>query len=321
MNENILPWQVSQWGSLQQRRAQHKLPHALLFTGVEGVGKYGFAKHFAHSLLCSQNLCGICKNCQLFNAGHHPDLMIISPEENDKAIKVDAIRGIVKFVNHSAHLSAYKIVIINPADKMNLNAANALLKTLEEPNEKIILILITSRMMSLPATIRSRCQIISFTTPKREIALQWLQTQDIAKDSAELLLEFAHGAPLKVIDFVEEDLLGFRKEIFGEFHELLQGKIALATISQAWQKLDVLQILFHLTSWTMDLIRINNLGQASLTNFDFAPQLKNIAKKYDNKYLYKLYDDLTSTQNLLHGPCNLNPQLMFEGLLTDWVSP
>jgi len=315
---NILPWHNSQWEALEQRRAQHKLPHALLFTGVSGVGKYDFAKEFAHSLLCSQNLCGVCKNCQLFKAGHHPDLMMISPED-DKAIKVDDIRGIVKFVNYSAHLSAYKIVIINPADKMNLNSANALLKTLEEPNAKVVLILITNRAMSLPATIRSRCQIISFPTPKREIALQWLQAQDIAPDSAELLLEFAHGAPLKVMDFVEEDLLDFRKEIFQNFCELLEGKIALASLSQMWRKLDVQQILFHLTSWAMDLIRINNLEKASLTNFDFASQLKIIAKKYDNKYLYKLYDNLISTQNLLHGPCNLNPQLMFEGLLVDWV--
>lgn len=314
----VLPWHNSQWEALQRRRVQHKLPHALLFTGVEGVGKYDFAKRLAHSLLCSQNLCGVCKNCQLFKAGHHPDLRLISPED-DKAIKVDAIRGIVDFVNQSAHLSSYKVVIINPADKMNLNAANALLKTLEEPNEKIILILATSRWMSLPATIRSRCQILSFPAPKREVALSWLQTQDVASDSAELLLEFAHGAPLKVIDFIEEDLLGFRKEIFGGFCELLQEKTALATISQAWQKLDVSQILFHLTSWAMDLIRINNLDKATLTNFDFAPQLKNIAKKYDNKYLYKLYDELVAAQNLLHGSCNLNPQLMLEGLLVDWI--
>jgi DNA polymerase-3 subunit delta' len=173
--------------------------------------------------------------------------------------------------------------------------------------------------MSLPATIRSRCQIITFPVPKREVALSWLKTQDIAEDSASLLLEFANGAPLKVIDFVEEDLLAFRKEIFQQWCELLNGKVALATISQAWQKLAVPQILFHLTSWTMDLIRINNLEQASLINFDFGKQLKTIAKKYEHKYLYKLYDNLIATQNLLHGPCNLNPQLMFEGLLADWV--
>jgi DNA polymerase-3 subunit delta' len=318
MNENILPWHNSQWESLQQRRVQRKLPHALLFTGVEGVGKREFAKHFAHSLLCSQNLCGTCKSCQLFKAGYHPDLMLITPED-DKAIKVDTIRSIVDFVNQSAHISPYKIVIINPADKMNLNSANALLKTLEEPNAKIVLILITHRPMSLPATIRSRCQIVTFPVPEREVALSWLKTQDIVEDSASLLLEFAHGAPLKVIDFVEEDLLAFRKEIFEQWCELLNGKVALATVSQKWQKLDSQQILFHLTSWAMDLIRINNLEQVNLTNFDFASQLKNIAKKYDNKYLYKLYDDLVRAQNLLHGPCNLNPQLMFEGLLADWI--
>lgn len=315
---SILPWHNTQWESLQQRRTGQRLPHALLFTGVSGVGKYNFAKEFAHSLLCSQNLCGICKNCQLFNAGYHPDLMIISSEDG-KAIKVDAIRGIVDFVNQSAHISPYKIVIINPADKMNLNAANALLKTLEEPNKKIILILVTSRSMGLPATIRSRCQIISFPAPKREMALQWLQTQDVAKNSAELLLEFAHGAPLKVINFVENDLLNFRKEIFQQFCELLNGKIALAVLSQTWQTLDASQILFHLTSWTMDLVRLQNIEKANLTNFDFAPQLKEIAKKYDAKYLFKLYDNLVARQNLLHGPCNLNLQLMFEDLLVDWV--
>ena len=114
---NILPWHSSQWKSLQQCRAQRKLPHALLFVGIEGVGKYEFACEFAHSLLCVQNSCGVCKSCQLFNAGHHPDLMIIESVD-DKAIKTDKIRGIINFVNHSAHISSHKIVIINQADKM-----------------------------------------------------------------------------------------------------------------------------------------------------------------------------------------------------------
>lgn len=315
---NILPWQISQWENLQSCRVQQKLPHALLFTGVAGVGKYNFTLEFAHSLLCEQNCCGSCKSCKLFEAGYHPDLKIIEPVD-DKAIKIDEIRNIVSFVNYSAHVSPYKIVIINAADKMNLNAANALLKTLEEPNKKIILILVTNRPMSLPATIRSRCQTVFFPVPKKGAALKWLESQEVTHDSAELLLEFAHGAPLKVLDFVEQDLLDFRKEIFQAWCELLAGEAALVSVSQAWQKLDVAQVLFHLTSWITDLIRLRSNETIKLINFDFAEQLKSIAKKFEVKNLYKFYDDLIAAQNLLHSSCNLNPQLVIENLLVDFV--
>lgn len=315
---NILPWQTSQWENLMQRRARQKLPHALLFTGAAGVGKYNFTRKFAHALLCENNCCGSCKSCQLFEAGHHPDLKIIEPVE-DKAIKIDEIRNIVNFVNHSAHVSSYKIVIINFADKMNLNAANALLKTLEEPSKKVILILVTSRPMSLPATIRSRCQTVFFPVPKKETALKWLESWDVARVSAELLLEFAHGAPLKVLDFVEQDLLSFRQEIFKDWCELLAGKIALVSVSQAWQKLDVAQVLFHLTSWVMDLIRLHSFIGSQLINFDFAKQLQSIAKKFELKKLYKIYENLIAAQHLLHSPCNLNPQLVIEDLLIGFL--
>ncbi|MGD9153535.1 MAG: DNA polymerase III subunit delta' [Gammaproteobacteria bacterium] len=315
---NILPWQISQWENLQSCRVQQKLPHALLFTGAAGVGKYNFTLEFAHSLLCGQNCCGSCKSCKLFEAGHHPDLKIIEPVD-DKAIKVDEIRNIVSFVNYSAHVSSYKIVIINVADKMNLNAANALLKTLEEPNKKIILILVTNRPMSLPATIRSRCQTVFFPAPKKEVALKWLESLDVTSACAELLLEFAHGAPLKVLDFVKQDLLAVRQEIFQAWCELLAGKVALVSVSQAWQKLDVAQVLFHLTSWITDLIRLRSNETIKLINFDFAEQLKSIAKKFEIKNLYKFYDDLIAAQNLLHSSCNLNPQLVIENLLVGFV--
>lgn len=316
MNTKVLAWQKSQWDLLQKRKAEGNLPHALMFSGVQGVGKYQFASTFAHSLLCSQNLCQTCKSCKLLQAGYHPDLLIISPEDN-KVIKVDNIRAIVDFVNHSPHISSRKVVIINAADKMNLNAANALLKTLEEPNKKITLILVTHQPMSLPATVRSRCQTIKFAVPSRKLALDWLRSKNISSDDAKLLLQFAHGAPLKVVDFVADDLLSLRKEIFQEFCDLLHEKIALPTLSQAWSKLDVAQILFHLTSWVQDIIRIKSATIDALCNTDFAEQLKNFAGKYSTQYLFEFYDKLIAAQKLLQSSCNPNPQLLFEGLLVD----
>jgi len=320
MTLDILPWQTSQWQNLQRRKDDCKLPHALLLTGIPGVGKLDFAEQFAHSLLCSdsQNACGNCKSCKLLQAGNHPDLLTIFSEDG-KAIKVDVIRDVVKFVNYSAHIGKYKIIIIDSADKMNINAANALLKTLEEPSNNVLLILVTNRLMALPATVRSRCQIIPFAAPDEKVALQWLRTQEVNIDSASLLLKFANGAPLKVINFVEQDLLTFRNKIFQQFNELLIGKLTLASVSQEWQKLDLQQILFHLTSWVVDLIRLHSMQDVKLINFDFAVQLKKLTKKYDIKKLYKFYDDLISAQNLLHGPCNLNPQLMLEGLLINLI--
>lgn len=324
MND-YLPWHTQQWRNLHKRQQHNKFPHALLLTGPPGVGKLIFAQQLAHLLLCTNVVtdrqtgqlcvCNNCKSCNLIRADNHPDKLMIMPEEEGKGIKVDAVRSIVNFVNQSAYSNQHKVIIIHPADKMNVNAANALLKSLEEPNAKVVIILVTHRLMSLPATVRSRCQIIPFPEPKADIAREWLQQQNVSTQHLKLLLDLAHGAPLQVLKFIEQDMLTLRNQLFKLWYDLLQGKVNIVTVSQEWCKLDVHQILLHLTSWIMDLIYLQNVIDAQLVNTDFTTSLQNIATRYNSQQLYRFYDILLSTQHLLHGQANLNLQLMLEGLL------
>lgn len=161
----IYPWQQSQWQQLLKQHQQRRLPQALLFSGQYGLGKKDFALVLAKLVLCEaggESACDICHSCQLFRAGNHPDFFTIYPEENGKTIKVDQIRDLTASLNQTAQLNGYQVAVICPAESMNAAAANALLKTLEEPPGPVILILISHRLGGLPITIVSRCQKIAF---------------------------------------------------------------------------------------------------------------------------------------------------------------
>jgi DNA polymerase-3 subunit delta' len=161
---SILPdWLQPGRNQLQQMIRQGRLPHALLISGSEGLGKRMLADWLAGTLLCEQShgdvsACGQCSACGWFDNGWHPDLLRLEPEEAGKAIKVDQVRRLGASLGMTSHSGGYKITIVQPADAMNVNAANSLLKTLEEPTANTLLILLTATPGRLPATILSRCQ-------------------------------------------------------------------------------------------------------------------------------------------------------------------
>ena len=156
----------NEWQYLLTRRDNNKLPHSLLITGQPGVGKTSFALAFAELLLCQEpgtKACGQCHSCKLFQAESHPDFKFIQPEASGKIIKIEQIRDVIDMLNKKSHQNGYQIIIIKPAHAMNSAASNALLKTLEEPQGEVMLILLTDQPASLLPTIRSRCQRINFT--------------------------------------------------------------------------------------------------------------------------------------------------------------
>lgn len=140
------PWQDKQWQQLWQAKQTERLPHGLLLSGLAGTGKLHFALHFTQALLCSQvsaegDPCNTCHACRLVMTDVHPNVFRVSPEEEGHAIKVDQIRALAEFIQQSSLQGGFRVAIINPAHSMNISAANALLKTLEEPAEGAILIL------------------------------------------------------------------------------------------------------------------------------------------------------------------------------------
>ena len=211
-------------------RDRQRLPHALLFAGPKGLGKNAFAVWLAQLLFCTNpsakgTTCGHCQDCRLFAAGSHPDLHVVQPEaifkssgslmaqyalryaptekskesKDSTVIRIDQIRSLIEAAQTRPQIGACTVMLLSPADTMNVNAANSLLKLLEEPPPDSYLILVADRPARLPATIRSRCALMEFRVPPVEDALTWLQTQGLSGVNARLLLELAGGAPLAAL--------------------------------------------------------------------------------------------------------------------------
>ena len=184
------------WQELLQRQRSAGLPHALLLTGNKGIGKHELALHAAQWLLCqspAQHACGECHSCNSGRPGRIPDFLLCVPEEGSRQIRIDAIRKVNEFLAQTPQISRCQVVILSPVEVMNINASNALLKTLEEPAGESYLLLETERFGSVLPTIRSRCQRLVLTTPATEQALSWLQQEGVDSEQASLALRLEHG--------------------------------------------------------------------------------------------------------------------------------
>ena len=325
MAEQLLPWQQTQWSRLNIAREHGRLPHALLMTGPAGLGKLEFASLLANSLLCespgAENMpCGICKQCRLALADGHPDISNINPEEAGKAIKVDAIRELVNQSIMSVAETRYRVFIIRPAEAMGVAAANALLKTLEEPVERTLLILISANPGRLLATIKSRCQQLAFVVPPKALAHAWLSEQ-IAEDrgrSADLL-QLARGAPLQARQMAESDELQCHNQLLKEFLRLAGSRAEPVMLAEQWQKQqDISLLLNYMKRWLIDIILFGNDADVSGSSSSASHgDLKSLAKRLNLTAVYKLLDSLFETERRLAN--NINPQLALEQLLLHWV--
>ena len=236
MTATIYPWQEQSWTRLQQMR--ERLPHAILFHGPAGVGKAGFIEAFAQALLCENvrpdgHACGACASCGWFSQGNHPDYRRVRPEaleddlpagegeesgESDKKsksaktaskdIKIEQVRALADFMNISTHRQGLRVVVLYPAEALNMPASNALLKTLEEPPPGTVFLLASNGLDRLLPTILSRCRKFALPMPDHAQALAWLKAQNVS--DADGWLREQGGAPLAALAQAET---GNREEL------------------------------------------------------------------------------------------------------------
>ena len=312
-------WQESQWQHLIKMLNQDKLPHALLFEGIEGTGKLDFAQAFANRLICDSPennfACGQCKRCQLLMAGSHPDFKMLSPEEKSKIIKVDQVRGMVDFVNKTSQFSGFKVIIINPAEAMNISSSNALLKSLEEPGEKTVFLLVCHRPSSLMATIRSRCQKIVFPQPNENISNNWLEKRGVSDSKA--LLSVAGGAPLKALSLENSTVLVQRQEMLEALLKLRKQEIDPVVVARQWEKNSSIESLHWLISWTLDWVRVKN--SQPLNSHDQQAVLVDIASSLNQASIFTFWDTLKEALQQVQSNSNPNINLMWDDLLIKWV--
>jgi DNA polymerase-3 subunit delta' len=319
----IFPWQTAQWSHLLSLWHKKRLPHALMFSGLEGIGKVHCADIFSRILFCQQPInqlpCNQCHSCRLTRGRAHPNILWIEPEKAGAAIKVDQIRDVSEFINQTSLQGEYRVVIINPANNMNIHAANALLKTLEEPSIGALLILVADLRNRLPATILSRCQRVLFSVPPSAQALAWLNQE--LKDKAllaESLLQIANGAPLTALSLAKEDILTTRTMLFQAFIKLDEKKADPLKIAAELQDNESIQLIDLATAWVIDLIRLQ-VGIHDMINQDFASALNALQTK---RALQKNQQYLTHLQGLRKQLCqgmNFNKQLLTESILLQWM--
>lgn len=243
---NLAPWHADEWRRLLARRAQDRLAHALLLSGAAGLGKREFANALAATLLCErggESACGQCRACALLKAGSHPDAVRVGLELRDDGtprteITVDQIRVLGERLALTPQFGGVQIALIDPADAMNASAANALLKTLEEPTPATLIALIADRPARLPATIRSRCQRIDFRVPPREQALAWLAQQGIDAKTALAALGVAAGNPGVALELAKSDGLKLHAEVDADLRALRGGTASASQIANRWSKSD-----------------------------------------------------------------------------------
>ncbi len=327
----LLPWQTR--GALEALAARASWPHALLLEGQRGIGKRTLALNFARALLCESpdsggGACGDCASCGYIVAGQHPDFQLVEPVEFDDegqakaldAIPVDRIRALIAWSLLTAHRGRAKVAVIVPAESMNAAAANALLKTLEEPRPDTYLILVAHFAGRMPATLRSRCRRFPAPRVERSSALAWLGAQGVAEADAACVLAQAAGAPFVALALADpawqqERALWLRAfaRPRGLSPVTLAARVEVAGKDGRRERLAL--GLDWLLAWTADLGRVA-AGGAPVRNPDFAPALAALAPAVAPIPLFRYHQSLLRQRALLAHP--LQPRLVAEALLIDY---
>lgn len=226
----VYPWLRAKFEQLQALLAKGQLAHALVFTGLAGVGKNAMAEALAAVLLCKnrqpQGACDTCKSCLLRLAGNHADLLVLQTETQH--IGVDAIRQLSNFTHGAAQQHGHKVVIIPAADSMTEAAANALLKTLEEPPAGCFIMLVTDSYPQLSATIRSRCQQWQLSAADEVQVTEWLR-QQYHQPLPAFILDYCQGAPLKALSLLNSNTADSLATMQTLLDDYFSGKLELAS--------------------------------------------------------------------------------------------
>jgi DNA polymerase-3 subunit delta' len=317
----MLPWHGAARDRIDAAFGSGRLPHAILLHGPAGVGKERFAGALAAALLCSARTaglvaCGQCADCTLSRAGSHPDLHWVRRLEDKRSISVEQVRETCEQLHMTSMRRGFRIAIVAPAHTMTTSAQNALLKTLEEPAPRTLLILVTPRPSGLFATLRSRCQRIEIARPDRTEALAWL-TRELDGPVAPGLLEIAGGAPLRAME-IAPNYASLESQMTSLLEALLGGRTE-ATAAAAQMSGDGLPVRVDwLEAWVGQAIRRRTLPAGSQVTIPGGPLLQRAAAAVNISAAFRVLDRFRESRRLLEG--SAAAQLVIEALLIELAS-
>jgi len=319
-----LPWHAE--ALTHELAGLERLPHALLLLGPAGTGTGRYAGALAAALLCEApsadgRACGRCGACGWVAAGTHPDLRLLSLLVDDdgkvaRELKIEQVRALADFLVVGGHRGGRRVVVIDPADALNTVTANALLKTLEEPGDGLVFLLVSDRPDALPATIRSRCQARTLAAPSAADATTWVQAQTGCRAAdAAAWLAMAGGAPLDAVSFADPARAGAHRALLETLAGLPDTSPELA--ADALQRIDARLWLPVLQRWLVDIARC--IAGAEPRYFpDQTPRLAELARRTDPASIALAGRGLAAQRQLIEHP--LNPRLYCEASLDCYLT-
>ena len=299
----VYPWQQTVWDTLTGRFP--KLGHGLLFYGKKGCGKEAFAQYFLAWVLCANRHannapCGECGSCLWLKSDTHPNYVHISTDEENKKqnakIKIEKIRDLLPFVQQT--VDGWRVIVIEPAEALNMSSANALLKTLEEPGDRVVIILLADHYLKLPATIRSRLQHFALDRISEVQAGEYLSQQlpDLDQTQKQLLLNLSNQMPLQAMQLAQAEWLNKRQEFLNDWQKLVTQKNMPMAIATKWNKAlsfsDFAQMFEYLLS---DLICVKLNQQVKNPDLD----LSVLSEQYTLEFLFTIYSDLQQSKQFI----------------------
>lgn len=319
MNPNVTskvyPWQKTTWDTLTTRFPN--IGHGLLFYGKQGCGKHAFAKHFLAWVLCLNKqphvACGECSSCQWLKSDTHPNYVHITTDEENKKqnakIKIEKIRDLLPFVQQTGE--GWRVILIEPAEALNLASSNALLKTLEEPGERVVLILLADHYLKLPATIRSRLQHFALDRISYEQATSYLDEHlsELAEVQPDLLLGLSNDMPLQAIEIAKSDWFAKRQIFLNDWLKIVAQKNMPLFFSGKWQKelsFNDFIVLFEYLLGDLICVKLNQPQKNTDLDFD------QLSPYYDLESLFNIYSELQQAKKLVEQ--NVQSQLIIDQL-------
>jgi DNA polymerase-3 subunit delta' len=316
-----LPWHDTLWKRVLEMQTHGRFPHALLLSGPRGVGKERFAQRLAAALVCDSEAvaarpCGECRSCRLSQAGTHPDIHWLAPEEEGKAIRIDAVRDLIGRSTLTTQSRGMRVFVIAPAEAMNRAAANALLKTLEEPVASSCLLLVSSATHLLPATILSRCQKLLFPPVAPAAAADWLRSR-ADPEGADAALALAGGAPLLAETYLAQQRIDQVVRLIGDLDALKNRKANPIAVAETWAALGAQTVLDSLKYILSDLLSASAAASPRLFLPLHREDLQALIKNIHLQQQFRFMDELYRLERQLGH--NLNPQMLTERLVNSWL--
>ncbi len=311
---------------LRSAIVQDRVAHAYLFHGDDRIGKRLLALRLAQALLCETlpadqepDACGACRACRQVEARTHPDFMVIEPdrEQANPQIKIELIRDIEHQMIYRPLIGDRKICLIDDADRMTIGAANALLKTLEEPPDHSLFILVSSRPYAMPATIRSRCQALRLTAPAQtQVEAAVILKRELPPADAHFLAVLSDGQLGRALECNLEQARNSQKEFSIIFSAKgLQSFSTILATAETLAKADrALEAFDWLLRWLRDVLLLAvGAGSDHVLNLDQRTDMQALAEGLDIDELLDLISDLEKLERQANR--NLNHQMALETIL------